>query len=411
MALAAAAAAPAPSAIPAPVMARIDKVLKATPLIDGHNDIAESLWGRKGRALWQVDISRGLAGYHTDIARLRAGRVGGQFWSVYVDQAVRGPAAVEATLREIDIVRGLIERYPNDLALALTADDVERLHKAGKVASLMGAEGGQQIDNSLPVLRQYYNLGVRYLTLAHSKNIDWADSATDAPAHHGLTPFGLRVIAEMNRIGMLVDLSHVSPDVMRQAIAASRAPVIFSHSSARAITDHPRDVPDDVLSMLSDRDGVVMANFYPTFVSRAYFEWFAARAGETARQKALFPADPDRADAAVKAWVAAHPAPAVTVADVADHIEHIVSIAGIDHVGLGADYDGIEAVPQGLEGVDSYPNLFAELIRRGWSDADLARLAGGNVLRVMRKAEAVAAASKDLPIEDPDIAVVDAAAR
>lgn len=401
------AATPAP--IPPAVMARIDRVLKRTPLIDGHNDIAESLWDRKGRALWQADVSRDLAGFHTDMARLRAGRVGGQFWSVYVDQAVRGPAAVAATLREIDIVRGLIARYPDDLALALTADDIVRIHKGGRIASLMGAEGGQQIDNSLPVLRQYYNLGVRYLTLAHSRNVDWVDSATDTPAHDGLTRFGLAVVAEMNRIGMLVDLSHVSPAVMRQAIAASRAPVIFTHSSARALNNHPRNVPDDVLALLRAKDGVVMANLVPGFLRSDYWEWSAARDGEKARVKTLNPADPAAADAALATWDAAHPAPVVTVTDWADHIEHIGKVAGRDHVGIGADYDGIPAAPQGLDGVDSYPHLFAELIGRGWSDTDLAALAGGNILRVMRKAEAVAAASRDMPVADPDIAVVDAA--
>ncbi len=396
--------------IPPAVAKRIDRILKATPLIDGHNDIAERLWDRKGRALWQADISHDLADFHTDMARLRAGRVGGQFWSVYVDQAVRGPAAVAATLREIDIVRGLIARYPGHLELAVTADDVVRIHKAGRIASLMGAEGGQQIDNSLPVLRQYYALGVRYLTLAHSRNVDWADSATDAPAHGGLTPFGLAVIAEMNRIGMLVDLSHVSPAVMRQAIAASRAPVIFSHSSARALNDHPRNVPDDVLALLKATDGVVMANLVPGFLRRDSWERDAARQAEQARLKTLDPADPAAVAAGVAAWEAAHSAPVVTVKDWADHVAHIAEVAGHDHVGLGADYDGIPAAPAGLEGVDSYPRLFAELIARGWSDAELAGLAGGNVLRVMRKAEAVAAASKGMPIADPDIAVVDGTA-
>lgn len=304
--------------IPPAVAKRIDRILTVTPLIDGHNDIAEKLWDQKGRTLWQTDVSRDLAGFQTDMARLRMGRVGGQFWSVYVDQAVRGPAAVAATLREIDIVRGLIARYPGDLELAFTADDIVRIHKAGRVASLMGAEGGQQIDNSLPVLRQYYNLGVRYLTLAHSKNVDWVDSGTDAPAHGGLTPFGLKVIAEMNRIGMLVDLSHVSPAVMRQAIAASRAPVIFSHSSARALNDHPRNVPDDVLALLKAKDGVVMANLVPGFLRRDHWEWAAAREGEQARLRMLDPATPDAAAAGLKAWEAAHPAPVVTVKDWAD---------------------------------------------------------------------------------------------
>lgn len=403
LALAAATVAPIPPA----VQARIDRILKATPLIDGHNDIAEQLTDRYGSKLWQVDLSKPAPDLQTDLPRLRAGRVGGQFWSVYVDQAVRGPAAVEATLRQIDIVRGMVARYPKDLELASTADDVVRIHKAGRIASLMGAEGGQQIDDSLAVLRQYHILGVRYLTLAHSKDVDWADSATDAPAHHGLTPFGLRVVAEMNRIGMLVDLSHVSPEVMRQAIAASRAPVIFSHSSARALNDHPRNVPDDVLALVKERDGVVMANLVPSFLRRDYWERSAGRDGEQARLKSLFPAETEAVTAGLARWDASHPVPAVTVADWADHVDHIAKVAGHDHVGLGADYDGIPAAPAGLEDVSTYPRLFAELIRRGWSDADLAALAGGNVLRVMRRAEAVAAASKDLPIENPAIGEVD----
>lgn len=409
-ALAAVPVPPAPPIAP-PVARRIDRLLKATPLIDGHNDIAETLQDRLGPKLWQTDIRRDLGGFHTDIARLRTGRVSGQFWSVYVPTSLHGPAAVEATLRQIDVVRGLVRRYPGDLTLAETADDIVRIHRAGRIASLLGVEGGHQIDNSLPVLRTYYALGVRYMTLTHVENVDWADSANVPPSHGGLTGFGLKVVAEMNRLGMLVDLSHVSPAVMRQAIAASRAPVIFSHSSALALDAHPRNVPDDVLTLLKGRDGVVMVNFYPTFISDDYRLWAIAREAERKRIELEGMGRPTADLAAMLAeWQAAHPAPAVTVAQVADHIEHIAKIAGPEHVGIGGDFDGVDALPVGLEGVDRYPVLFAELIRRGWNDHDLAALAGGNLLRVLRKAEMVARALAGEPLADPQIAEVDAAA-
>ncbi len=279
--------------------------------------------------------------------------------------------------------------------MAYTADDVVRAHRAGRIACLIGIEGGHQIDDSLPVLRQMYALGARYMTLTHTKDTAWADSATDDPEHHGLTPFGRAVVGEMNRLGMLVDLSHVSPDTMRAALQASRAPVIFSHSGARALVDHPRDVPDDVLRLLARNGGVVMVNFYPGYVSQARASWDADAAAESARLNAppysgLYVGQPERAKAAMAAWKKAHPAPVVTVADVADHIDHIRQVAGVDHVGLGSDFDGIPDTPTGLEGVDRFPAVLVELARRGWSDEDLAKLAGGNVLRVMRDAEAVA---------------------
>ncbi len=284
----------------------------------------------------------------TDIPRLRAGHVGGQFWSVWVSPTLKGLEAVQATLEQIDLVVRLAARYPNDLAMAYTAADIRRIHHAGKVASLIGIEGGHQINNSLAVLRQMYALGARYMTLTHSLNNDWADAATDAPAHHGLTPFGREVVREMNRLGMLVDLSHVSPAVMQQALAVSEAPVIFSHSSARALDDHPRNVPDDVLALVRANGGVVMVNFYPAYVSDAYRRWDADHAAEKIRYNSppyagLYIGQPERATAALEAWERAHPAPAVTLAQVADHIEHVRDVAGIDHVGLGSDFDGIEA--------------------------------------------------------------------
>ena len=291
----------------------------------------------------------------------------------------------------------MIAAYPNDLEQAYTAADVVRIHKAGKIASMMGVEGGRQIGGSLAALRAYYTLGARYMTLTHNQTTEWADSATDDPKYNGLSPFGLTVVHEMNRIGMLVDLSHVSPATMKAAIAASKAPVIFSHSSARAIGAHPRNVPDDVLALLPANGGVVMANWVPNFLSDAVWNWGADQSAEEARLKAVHREDSAAVKAGLKTWEAAHPRPPVTVANVADHIEHIAKVAGYDHVGIGADLDGIPFTPDGLTGVQAYPLVFAELIRRGWSDANLAKLAGGNVLRVLRQAEQVAASMNNEP--------------
>ena len=380
--------------------ARIDRLLKATPLIDGHNDLPEQLREHYG---FKVDrLASGTASWQpqplmTDIARLRGGRVGGQFWSVYIDGTVKGDEAIRQTIEQIDIVDRLIKAYPQDLERARTADDIVRIHKAGRVASLIGIEGGRQIGGSMAALRQFYNLGARYMTLTHNQTTEWADSATDDPKYHGLAPFGLEVIKEMNRLGMLVDLSHVSPDVMRQAIAASRAPVIFSHSSAGGLSGHPRNVPDDVLRLLPANGGVVMVNWVPGFVSPAVWRWDGLRSAEEARLKSIHRASSAAVAEGVKAWEAANPRPAVTVKEVADHVEHVARVAGHDHVGIGADLDGIPYTPTGLEGVETYPRLFAELIRRGWSDKDLAKLAGGNALRALRGAEATAKAMKDVP--------------
>ncbi|MDB5702655.1 MAG: rane dipeptidase, partial [Sphingomonadales bacterium] len=335
----------------------------------------------------------------TDMARLHAGHVGGQFWSVYIPAKVTGPAAIRMTIEQIDIVHRLVARYPRDLEMANTAADIVRIHKAGRVASLIGIEGGHQIGNNLAALRQFHALGARYMTLTHFLNNDWADSATDDPMHHGLTEFGKQVVREMNRIGMMVDLSHVSPETMKSALAVTSAPVIFSHSGARALNDYPRNVPDDVLKLVATNGGVVMVNFYPSHLSPAYTAWSTDRTGEQARAKALYTGQPDRAKAALAVWEKTHAAPLVTIATVADHIEYIAKTAGHDHVGIGGDLDGIEATTPGLSGVDGYPNLFAELIRRGWSDGDLGKLAGGNLLRVMRQVEAVAAAGRSVAPE------------
>lgn len=385
--------------------AHVQRVLKATPLIDGHNDWPETLREKEGEGRWTRDLRQGLDGYQTDIARLRQGRVGGQFWSVYVSAALPGPEQVQETVEQIDLVRRIVARYPNDFALARTAADVRRIHKSGRVASLIGVEGGGQIDGSLSVLRMYHALGAGYLTLTHSRTIDWADSATDDPKHDGLTPFGEAVVRELNRLGMLVDLSHVSEATMRDALRVSRAPVIFSHSGARGLDDHPRNVSDEVLKLVAANGGVVMVNFALGYVSDDYRRWQADERAEQARLASppfggLYIGQPDKAAAALAEWRKAHPAPRVTLAQVADHIDRIAKVAGHDNVGIGSDFDGVGGMlPEGLADVSTYPALLAEMMRRGWSDADVAKLAGGNVLRAMERAEAVAAGLKDAPAE------------
>ena len=382
------------------VQARIDRVLRATPLIDGHNDIAEQLRENYG------GNTEGLASgtdkrphpLMTDMARLRQGRVGGQFWSVYIPADVEGDRAIRNTLEEIDIVKRIVAAYPKDLEQAYTSDDIMRIHRAGRVASLIGVEGGHQMGHSFAALRSFYNLGARYMTLTHFKTTEWADSATDVPKHDGLTDYGKAVVLEMNRIGMLVDLSHVSEATMMDSLDVSRAPVIFSHSSAKALDGHSRNVSDAVLRRLPQNGGVVMVNFAPDYVNEAIWKWAADRDAEKARIVRLYTGHPQAdIDAALDVWVKSHPQPAATVEQVADHVEHIVKIAGNDHVGIGGDLDGIPATPTGLTGVQDYPNLFAELIRRGWSDQNLAKLAGGNVLRALRRAEEVSRSMRDVP--------------
>jgi membrane dipeptidase len=315
---------------------------------------------------------------------------------VWIPVEKQGFEAVQMTLEEIDIVKRMTLAFPADFAMAYTAADVRRIHKAHRIASLIGIEGGPQINNSLAVLRQMFDAGARYMTLTHTTNTAWADSATDNPAHHGLTPFGVAVVKEMNRLGMLVDLSHVSPETMKAALAATTAPVIYSHSSARALDDHPRNVPDDVLRLVAANGGVVMVNFAPGYVSMARNQWDADYAAEQSRFSSppyggLYIGQPERAKAAMAQWEAQHPRPAVTLSQVADHVDHIRQVAGVDHVGLGSDFDGIPDAPEGLQDVSRYPALLAELMRRGWSDGDIGKLAGDNVLRVMIAAETVAA--------------------
>ena len=394
------------------VSARIDRILREVPLIDGHNDLPWQYEERVKNHLAQIDIrqdqSKLTPPLHTDIARLRQGRIGGQFWSVYVPATLKGADAVRAVLEQIDVVHRIDELYPDTFELARTADDVVRIHRGGKIASLIGVEGGHSIGNSLAVLRQLYAAGARYMTITHSDNNDWADSATADPVHDGLTPFGKLVVAEMNRLGMLVDLSHVAPKTMNDILDLTAAPVIFSHSSARALVDHPRNVPDAVLRRLKDNDGVVMVSFVPTFSSERARARDVARDAEEARLKALYRGQPERVKTALAQWEAANPAPRATVQDVADHIDHIVQVAGATHVGLGADLDGITTTPEGLDSVAAYPALFAELIRRGYTDEQLKGIAGLNVLRVMRKAEAVAARlQKEKPPADARIEEVD----
>jgi membrane dipeptidase len=396
----------------ADLAARVNRVLAKTPLIDGHNDLPWEIRERGARKQiidLKQDTSRlvapgGTNALMTDIPRLRAGHVGAQFWSVWIPVQLQGPEAVQTTLEQIDIVKQMSRGYPSDFEMAYTAADVRRIHKAGKIGSLIGVEGGHQINGSLAVLRQMYDAGARYMTLTHSTNTAWADSATDTPVHHGLTAFGREVVKEMNRIGMIVDLSHVSPEAMRAALATSTAPVIFSHSSARALVDHPRDVDDETLRLVTKNGGIVMVNFATSYVSSERQKWSADRAAEQTRYNSppfggLYIGQPDRANAALSEWDQAHPKPAVTLAQVADHIDHIKQVAGVDHVGIGSDFDGIPDTPVGLEGVDRYPALLAELMRRGWSDADVAKVAGENMLRVMAAVEATSVAlRRDHPV-------------
>jgi membrane dipeptidase len=372
-------------------LARARDLLAAHPVVDGHNDLPWALREQVSYDLDRLDIAADQSDrLHTDIPRLRAGGVGGQFWSVYVSVELSGADAVTATLEQIDVVHRMTERYPDDLALALTADDLEEARGRGRIASLMGAEGGHSIDGSLAVLRAFHALGVRYMTLTHNTNTPWADSATDEPAAGGLTAFGEEVVREMNRLGMLVDLSHVSADTMRAALRVAEAPVLFSHSSARAVCDHVRNIPDDVLAQLPANGGVAMATFVPKFILPAAIEWTAA-ADANMRAHGLHPLDTTPAGMAVqRAYEAEHPRPAATAATVADHLDHMREVAGVDHVGIGGDYDGTAFTPDGLTDVAGYPNLIAELLRRGWSDADLAKLTWHNAVRVLRDAESAA---------------------
>ena len=360
-------------------------------VVDGHNDLPWELRQKAGSSFRTIDLSRDTGKLHTDIPRLKKGGVGVQFWSAWVPvDTAKKQTAVRTTMEQIDVIHRMVAQYPGDFAMAGTVDDILSVRRAGKIACLIGVEGGHSIDNSLGVLRDYFRLGVRYMTLTHSENVEWADSATDTPKANGLTPFGEEVVAEMNALGMMVDLSHVSPDTMKAALKATKAPVIFSHSSARAVADHPRNVPDDVLKLVKANNGVVMVNFFSGFVmpegARALQKMFEV--GRELRKK--YPDDEDKYKEAMREWNRGNDYPAGTAHIVVDHIEHVIKVAGIDHVGLGSDYDGISKLPKQLEDVSTYPILTQELLNRGYSKADIHKVLGGNLMRVMGDCERVA---------------------
>jgi membrane dipeptidase len=372
------------------LLERARRLHKSAPLIDGHNDYPWELReSTPDRDLEKLDISKPQPAIHTDIARLKAGGVGGQFWSVYVPSAMAGQQAVTATLEQIDIVHRMLRRYPDTFELALTADDVERIFRKGKIASLIGMEGGHSIDSSLGTLRMFHRLGARYMTLTHGTNIPWADSGTDTAKLGGLSRFGEEVVREMNWLGMLVDLSHTSPETMEDAIRVTQAPVIFSHSSARAICDVPRNVPDSVLKLIPKNGGVVMVTFVPGFLSNEVAAHGRLERAERDKLTAAHPNDAAAVNAKIEEWRKANPAPRATLAQVADHIDHIRKVAGIESIGIGSDFDGIDSTPVGLENVSTYPALTAELLKRGYSDDDVRKIIGLNVLRAMRQVEKV----------------------
>jgi len=376
--------------------ARIQALLATAPVIDGHNDLPWEIRGRSRYDLTELDISTDLTstGMHTDIPRLRAGGVGAQFWSVYVPCSLAGEAAVATTLEQIDFVYQLAARYPKDFTVARTADEVEAARSAGRIASLIGVEGGHSIANSLGTLRMLAALGMRYMTLTHTANTPWADSATDEPAVGGLSPFGREVVRECNRLGVMADLSHVAPETMHATLDVSTAPAFFSHSSARAVTDHPRNVPDDVLARVRDTNGVVMVTFVSGFINEECRQWMLGLFAFEDRVAAEHPGDAALVRERRATYIADNPRPPCSVRDVADHVEHVREMAGVDAVGIGSDYDGTVGPPDGLADVSKFPNLLAELATRGWSDADLAKLTWRNTLRVLRDTESAARAAQ-----------------
>ncbi len=373
-------------------LAYVRRLLRRSPLVDGHNDLPWAMREEKEKPLdvEAYNLRRTTRGM-TDIARLRQGQVGGQFWSVYIPGDIRDSGYARVQLEQIDIARRVIARYPDVFTPALTATEVRKAYAQGKIGSLLGMEGGHAIENSLGALRAYYDLGVRYMTLTHNVTLDWADAANDRQRHGGLTNFGREVVREMNRLGMLVDLSHVSPGVMSDALTTTEAPVIFSHSSARAITNVPRNVPDSILARLPKNGGVVMVTFVPGFVSQTVANHGAALTAVRDSIAKRYPGDNDAQFKATAAWRERNPTPIATISDVADHLDHIKQVAGAAHVGMGGDYDGITETVQGLEDVSKYPYLLAELVKRGWTEAELRGLAGENVLRALARAEAVSA--------------------
>jgi membrane dipeptidase len=388
-----------------PLLERARAILKRVPLIDGHNDYPWETREKAGGDILKFDLKQPRPELDTDFARLRAGGVGGQFWSLYVPSSTPGPEATRATLDQIDLVYRMLERWPDELQLATSAAQVESAFARGRIASLLGIEGGHAINSSLGVLRAFAALGVRYMTLTHSDSVPWADSATES-ARGGLTRFGEEVVREMNRAGILVDLSHVAPDTMRDALRVSEAPVIFSHSNARALCNHPRNAPDDVLVELKKNRGVIMVTFVPSFTAPEGAEQARRFLAEDARLKALYPNDPKRIAAATNEWFQKNPGPKATLSQVADHVDHVRRVAGIEHIGIGSDFDGVSRLPEGLEDVSKYPALLAELLRRGYSDGDVERIAGRNILRVLAESEAVAARLRQE--RPPSIATIEA---
>lgn len=377
---------------------RARRVHESATLFDGHNDLPWKLRELGDVSFTTVDLAKDLKGKtHTDIARLRAGGVKAQFWSVYIP--TNHPEPIKTQLQQIDLVRRMVARYPETFELALTAADVERIVKSGKIASLIGMEGGIVIGNDLSVLRSYYDLGARYLTLCHNSTLDWVDSATDAPKHGGLAPRGEQIAREMNRLGMLVDISHVSADTMRDVLRVSKAPVIASHSGSFEVSKHPRNVPDDVAALVKENGGVIMVVLFPGFLVPGHAEAAAAMRKELQAKKL----SPEEYEAAVDKWYDEHPTPRGTIGVAADHIDHLVKVAGIDHVGIGSDFDGISTTLEGMDDVSSFPKLTEELLRRGYSDDDVRKILGGNVLRAFAEAEKVAAKlrAESAPEVDP----------
>jgi membrane dipeptidase len=378
-----------------PHMARAKRVLSTTPLVDGHNDLP---WAIREATAAPHDVEaydlRKKAPGHTDLERLKKGMVGGQFWSIYIPGEIKDSGYARVQLEQIDIARRVIAKYPERFQWALTSDAVRSAFRAGKIGSMLGLEGGHAIENSLGALRVYYDLGARYMTLTHNVTLDWADAALDSARHGGLTNFGKEVVREMNRLGMLVDLSHVSPGTMSDALDVTEAPVIFSHSASRELVDHRRNVPDSILARLPKNGGVVMVPFVTSFVSKEVKAWGDAAEQAAADARRRLGNDTAAVRRAMDEWNTANPQPKATLAQVADHIEHIRKVAGVDHVGIGSDFDGITDVVVGLEDVSTFPSLFAELSRRGWTDADLRKLAGENVLRALKQAEVVSARLK-----------------
>jgi len=375
-------------AMPSDAQAHALRLLSDVPLIDGHNDLPWELRANFHSSFDSLDIATAQSAVMTDIPRLRTGKVGAQFWSTYTPSDIEQPA--RAGMEQVDLVHRMVERYPDVFEWASTADDIVRIHRAGKIGSMAGLEGGHMIENSLALLRAFYREGVRYMTLTHSRNTDWADAATDTLAHGGLTPFGEEVVREMNRVGMLVDLSHASDSTMWDVLRVTEAPVVFSHTSSRRFTPHPRNIPDDLAQAVAQNGGVIMVNFVLPFISQPAFEYYERRDSVTEwLRRAGLTSDAMRDS--LRSWREANPMPVPDVGVVADHMDHLRAVAGADHVGIGSDFDGISVPPNGLEDVGQFPNLIAELIRRGWSDEDVRKVIGLNVLRIMRDAERVAA--------------------